>query len=140
MRILILTCAVLLIASTAAADAFFYAPESVTADGDGSFSFYVALVAGEGCVGWTGYGYGGVENVTGGIYVDTFCMEMDPIEPGTPLNFEVRGRLTDPTQDGIVWAESAFCTGGGGWAETTIRAPSVPNDDESWSTLKARYR
>ena len=139
MRIWITTIALLLIAPPATASMFYLAPEFVRAEGDGSFSFEVTLVAGEGCVGWTGYGYGGAENVEGGMWADTFCIDPQPIEPGTEFKFEVIGKLIDPTQVGRAWSSSAFCVGGGGEAETVVLAPVVDNEDQSWSALKARY-
>ena len=126
--------------STANAEAVFWAPDFVQADGAGNFSFTAHLVAGDNCVGWTGYGYFGVENVEGGTWVDTFCMDPQPIPPGTDLTFEVSGQLGDPTMPGIVQSESYFCQGGGGNLETTVLAPAVPNEPGSWSTLKAQYR
>ena len=139
MRQTVLTLAFLLFSSAAGATAVYIAPESVMAEGDGSFSFEVTLVAGEDCVGWTGYGYGGSENVTGGMFADTFCIDPQPIAPGSELKFEVTGNLIDPKQFGTVWSSSAFCTGGGGEAETIILAPSVSNEDQSWGALKAKY-
>ena len=126
--------------STANAEALFWAPEIVQADSEGNFSFTAHLVAGDDCVGWTGYGYFGVENVEGGMWADTFCMDPQPIAPGIDLTFEVSARLGDPTMPGIVHSESYFCQGGGGYFETTVLAPAVPNEPGSWSTLKAQYR
>jgi hypothetical protein len=139
MRHTVLTLAILLFSSAAGATAQYIAPEFVMAEGDGSFSFEVTLVAGEDCVGWTGYGYGGSENVTGGMFADTFCIDPQPIAPGSELSFEVTGNLIDPTQFGTVWSSSAFCAGGGGEAETVILAPSVSTEEQSWSVLKGKY-
>jgi hypothetical protein len=125
---------------TANADAVFWAPNFVQADEEGNFSFTAHLVAGDNCVGWTGYGYFGVENVEGGTWVDTFCVDPQPIPPGTDLTFEVSGQLSDPTMPGIVHSESYFCQGGGGNFETSVLAPAVPTEPGSWRTLKARYR
>ena len=130
----------ILAAGPALGDAVFWAPETVQADGAGEFSFTALLIAGEGCEGWTGYGYGGVANVIGGEWADTFCIDPQPIAPGVSFTIEVQGRLADPARGGTVFAESSFCTGGGGHVETTVLAPSVPNASESWGGIKARYR
>lgn len=139
MRQTVLALVLILFSTSAGATAQYIAPEFVVARGDGTFAFEVKLVAGQDCVGWTGYGYGGSENVAGGMFADTFCIDPQPIEPGTELTFEVTGYLIDPTQQGTAWSSSAFCVGGGGQAETTILAPAVPNEEQSWSTLKAKY-
>lgn len=139
-RVPIVLALMVLFASPVLADALLIAPDAVRAEGDGSFSFTATLVAGTGCVGWTGYGYGGEQNVTGGMYADTFCIDPQPIEPGSTLSFEVRGQLDDPGQYGIVWMESGFCVGGNDYAHTVVLPSSVENDEESWSTLKAKFR
>ena len=125
---------------TANAEAVFWAPEFVQADGEGNFSFTAHLVAGDNCVGWSGYGFFGVENVEGGAWVDTFCVDSQPIAPGTDVTVEVSGQLNDPTMPGIVHSESYFCQGGGGSFETTVLVPGVGNEPGSWSTLKGQYR
>jgi hypothetical protein len=139
-RILPIAVVLLVAAAPAAGSAIYLAPDIVRADGDGSFRFTVTLVAGQDCVGWTGYGYWGEANVEAGFYADTFCMDPQPIEPGAELQFEVRGRLVDPTLPGAVWSESAFCTGGGGTHLTAVLAPSVKAGKSGWSALKSRYR
>ena len=124
----------------AAAEAEFYAPASVRAGGDGSFSFEAHLVAGADCVGWTGYGYFGEENVVGGEWADTFCIEPQPVAPGTVMTIAVSGKLTDPASSGLVYVTSGFCSGGYGEAQTLIQPPTVPTAPPTWGGLKARYR
>lgn len=127
-------------AGPAAAEVVLIAPVSVQADGDGSFSYVAQLFVGDGCVGLTGYGYFGVENVTGGEWADTFCIDPQPVAPGTVVNIAVSGTLTDPAQPGRMYVTSGCCTGGFGEAETLVVAPTVPDAPTAWGALKARYR
>ncbi|MFN2370511.1 MAG: hypothetical protein ABR506_05070 [Candidatus Krumholzibacteriia bacterium] len=134
------TIAVAGLAGGAAADAVFMAPESVQADGAGHFSFTAVLTAGQDCVGYVGHAYVGQDNVNGSLWADTFCIDPQPVAPGTQYWFTVEGNLIDPGLPGTVWSHSAHCTGGGGEAITTVLAPVVPNDPDSWGSLKSRYR
>lgn len=127
-------------ASSAPADAVFLAPGTVQADGAGHFSFVSVLIAGQDCVGYTGHAYVGQDNVSGSLWADTFCIDPQPVAPGTQYWFTVEGDLIDPGQSGAIWSHSAHCTGGGGEAVTTVLAPTVPDDPQSWGSLKSRYR
>jgi hypothetical protein len=136
----VLVLALLTVAAPAAASVLFIAPQTVTADADGNFAYTATLISNQECLGWAGFGMWGVDNVELGMWVDTFCMDPQPIAPNTPINVEVAGQLTDPATPGVVAAESSFCTCGGGSQETIVLPAPVDNDDESWSTLKAKYR
>lgn len=125
---------------SAPADAVFLAPESVQADGAGRFGFVAVLIAGQGCMGYTGHAYIGQDNVEGSLWVDTFCIDPQPVEPGAQSWFTVEGNLIDPTRSGTIWSHSAHCLGGGGEAVTTVLAPTVPGVPDSWGGLKSRYR
>ncbi len=127
-------------AGAAQADATFLAPATVQADGAGNFTFIAVLIAGEGCVGVTGHAYLGQDNVDAMLWADTFCIDPQPVAPGTQYWFTVEGSLIDPGRSGTVWSHSAHCTGGGGDAVTTVLAPTVPNDESSWGSLKSHYR
>lgn len=127
-------------ASIASAEASYVAPDHVSAEANGSFSFRVLLVADEHSLGWAGYAYMGKENVEAEIRVDGSCEILHEFVPGQPVIFEVIGRLIDPTSRGLVWSTSTFCEGGGGEQHTTVLPSGVPNVEASWSTLKARFR
>ena len=127
-------------ADSASADAVFLAPESVQADGAGHFSFESVLIAGQDCVGYTGHAYVGQENIDGGLWADTFCIEPQPVAPGALYRFTVEGSLVDPGRSGTIWSHAAHCTGGGGEGLTIVLAPAVPDDPDSWGSLKSRYR
>lgn len=127
-------------APPALADAAFLAPATVQADGAGRFGFEVVLIAGQDCVGYTGYAYVGQDNVDGGLWADTFCIDPQPVAPGTQYWFTVEGHLVDPGRSGTVWSHSAHCSGGGGEALTVVLPPAVPADPDNWGSLKSRYR
>lgn len=124
----------------ASADAFFFAPGSVQADGSGHFSFNAVLTAGAGCVGFAGYHFEGTTNVSDFLFVDTFCIDPQPVAEGGTVLLEVTGTLDDPSLGGEVFTEGAFCLGGGGSGSTLILAPTVAVEAETWSGLKACYR
>ena len=127
-------------AAVQAQETTFWAPDVVVADGDGTFTYVTVLTAGDGVVGWAAYCWSSMENVEGGVCVDSFCVDPQPIAAGSILTYEVSGRLVDPAQNGRVYADNYFCVGGGGAAETLIQAPAVDNDRANWGTVKARYR
>lgn len=124
----------------AAGDCVYVAPESVQADGAGQFSFIGFLIAGSDCVGFAGYHYQGVENIEAGLWVDTFCIDPQPIAPGSTISITVEGTLTDPALNGSIYSEAAFCEGGYGSAITLVLAPSVSTYPSSWDGIKACYR
>jgi hypothetical protein len=124
----------------ALADAQFSAPVMVQADGGGYFSFTAGIEAGQGCIGFGGYSYFGTENVDGGLFVDTFCIDPQPVEPGTLFSFEVVGHLVDLGSNGAVVSDAFFCEGGYGNQVTIILAPTVGTVTTTWSGLKATYR
>ena len=124
----------------AAGECVFVAPESVQADGAGQFSFVAILMAGSDCVGFAGYHYQGLENIEASLWVDTFCIDPQPIAPGSTFPIDVDGTLTDPALNGSIYSEAAFCEGGYGSATTLVLAPAVPTFLSSWDRIKACYR
>lgn len=127
-------------APAAAVDSMIIANPSVQADGAGEFAFTFYLQVGDGAVGLTGYAVIGLENVEESLWVDTFCIDPQPIEAGSLIPFEAWGRLDDPGADGRVAVESGFCNGGVHQAEVTVLAPAVGPTPTGWSALKACYR
>ena len=127
-------------AAVQAQETTFWVPDIVVADGDGAFTFMTMLIAGDGVVGWAAYCWAGIENVEGGVCVDSFCIDPQPIAPGSLFGYEISGWLTDPSENGSIYADNYFCVGGGGSTEILIQAPAVDNDATSWGALKARYR
>ncbi|RKZ12183.1 hypothetical protein DRQ50_12365 [bacterium] len=137
---LVSICTVLIAgANPAMAQTVFWAPESVQAVGDGSFSFIAGITAGDDCVGIWGYHYEGVENIEASMWADTFCIDPQPIAPGEIISFVVSGVLTDPAMPGVVFSEMGCCNVSGEGATTTVVPPAVASGRSSWGTLKARY-
>ena len=140
MAVLLVGITTLVYVPLAAGDCVFVAPESVQADGAGQFGFFAILIAGSDCVGFAGYHYQGVENIEAGLWVDTFCIDPQPIAPGSTVPIDVDGTLTDPALNGSIYSEAAFCEGGYGDATTLVLAPAVPTFLSSWDSIKACYR
>jgi len=125
----------------AAAQTVFWAPPSVQADGAGNFSFTAGVATGDdGCVGIWGWHYEGLDNIETDLWVDTFCIDPQPIGAGEFIGFAVSGSLVDPARPGTILSESGCCNILFDGVVTVVLAPTVANEDVGWGTLKARYR
>jgi hypothetical protein len=127
---------ILFLAGTVSAHEFI-APASVTANGDGFFSYEVTVVI-TSPVEFAYVDVDGSDNTDiGHFHGDGFCTTV--IDPGV-YTTPVEGSLLDPYVDGSVTYVHAMCDGWTGMGTTIIQAPAVAIMSVSWSSLKARYR
>jgi hypothetical protein len=134
---LILVC--LLVSGGAAAHTF-EAPIQVQADAAGHFGFMALFAAGPGDAQFAFQNLDGQDNTdVGQIMLDGFCTAT--ITEGEQMLVPVEGNLVDLEQNGTVLIQFGVCPSGEWTTETLILRPGITATyEESWGTLKERYR
>lgn len=108
------------------------APFFVQADAEGNFDFDWSFVAGPGEAFVGGFTASGTVNVDLTLIGDCFCIpEQCTLAPGESFDYgNLFGKLTDPSQQGIVQLGVFLCEGGGPTHEVRIQpAPTTGVDD-----------
>ena len=128
-----------LMATSAVLADTFQTPAEVMAAADGSFSYEVAYLKGEGSAHFGGYGWFGDTNVLGGGIGDAFCVTT--VDPGWTLRFTVSGKLKNPNLGGTVYQDVSLCGAPGGSSSTSVRpfdplgvgGPAAGRDARLWN-------